>query len=61
MLPCRSVLARSRGLGEALLVVLAQYRDEFGALMAAIERGDAKWLEDTFMRAKRARDALNGK
>ena len=46
---------------EALLVVLAQYRDEFGALMAAIERGDAKWLEDTFMRAKRARDALNGK
>ena len=46
---------------EALLAVLAQYRDEFGALMAAIERGDAKWLEDTFTRAKRAREALNGK
>ncbi len=46
---------------EALLTVLAQYRDELGTLMVAIERGDAKWLEDTFTRAKRARDALNGK
>lgn len=46
---------------EALLAVLAQYRDEFGALMAAIDHGDAKWLEDTFARAKRARDTLNGK
>ncbi len=45
---------------EALLAVLAQYRDEFGALMAAIEHGDAKWLEDTFTRAKRARESLNG-
>lgn len=46
---------------EALLAVLTQYRDEFGALMAAIERGDAKWLEDTFTRAQRARESLNGK
>lgn len=46
---------------EALLTVLTQYRDEFGALMAAIERGDAKWLEDTFTRAQRARESLNGK
>lgn len=46
---------------EALLAVLTQYRDEFGALIAAIERGDAKWLEDTFTRAKRARESLNGK
>lgn len=46
---------------EALLAVLTQYRDEFGALMAAIEHGDAKWLEDTFTRAKRARESLNGK
>jgi prephenate dehydrogenase len=46
---------------EALLAVLAQYRDEFGALMTAIEHGDAKWLEDTFTRAKRARETLNEK
>lgn len=46
---------------EALLAVLTQYRDEFGALMAAIERGDAKWLEDTFTRAQRARESLNDK
>ncbi|MBI3575439.1 MAG: prephenate dehydrogenase/arogenate dehydrogenase family protein [Gammaproteobacteria bacterium] len=45
---------------EALLAILVQYRDELGTLMAAIERGDGKWLEDTFTRAKRARDALNG-
>ena len=46
---------------EALLAVLTQYRDEFGALMAAIDHGDAKWLEDTFTRAKRARESLNDK
>lgn len=46
---------------EALLAVLVQYRDEFGALIAAIDHGDAKWLEDTFTRAKRARETLNGK
>ena len=44
---------------EALLAVLAQYRDELGTLMAAIERGDGKWLEDTFARAKRTRETLN--
>ncbi len=46
---------------EALLAVLVQYRDEMGTLIAAIERGDGKWLEDTFARAKRARETLNGK
>ena len=46
---------------EALLAVLAQYRDELGTLMAAIERGDGKWLEDTFARAKHSRDALDKK
>src|SRR3989344_4618489 len=46
---------------EALLAVLTQYRDEFGALEAAIDHGDAKWLEDTFTRAKRARESLNDK
>lgn len=46
---------------EALLAVLTQYREELGALMSAVERGDAKWIEDTFTRAKRARDSFNGK
>ncbi len=46
---------------EALLAVLGQYREELGALIGAIERGDGKWLEDTFARAKRARETLNGK
>lgn len=46
---------------EALLAVLVQYRDEFGGLIAAIERGDGRWLEDTFARAKRARETLNDK
>ena len=46
---------------EALLAVLVQYRNDLGTLMAAIERGDAKWLEDTFTRAKRARETLNDK
>ena len=46
---------------EVLLAILVQYRDELGTLMAAIERGDGKWLEDTFARAKRARETLNGK
>jgi prephenate dehydrogenase len=45
---------------EALLAVLGQYREELGALIGAIERGDGKWLEDTFTRARRARETLNG-
>jgi prephenate dehydrogenase len=46
---------------EALLAVLRQYRKDLGELVAAIERGDAAWLEETFGRAKRARDGLNKK
>lgn len=42
-----------------LLAALKQYRDDLGALIEAIERGDAKWLEDTFVRARRARETLN--
>lgn len=44
-----------------LLAALTTYRDDLGALIEAIERGDAKWLEETFTRARRARETLNGK
>lgn len=44
-----------------LLAALKQYRDDLGALIEAIERGDAKWLEETFTRARRARETLNNK
>ncbi len=44
-----------------LLAALATYRDDLGALIEAIERGDAKWLEETFTRARRARETLNSK
>lgn len=44
-----------------LLAALKQYRNDLGALVEALERGDGKWLEDTFARAKRARETLNGK
>jgi prephenate dehydrogenase len=44
-----------------LLAALKQYRNDLGTLVEALERGDGKWLEDTFARAKRAREALNDK
>jgi len=43
-----------------LLAALTTYRDDLGALIEAIERGDGKWLEETFTRARRARESLNG-
>ncbi len=42
-----------------LLAALKQYRDDLGTLIEAIEHGDAKWLEETFTRAQRARETLN--
>ncbi len=44
-----------------LLAAIKQYRNDLGALVEALERGDGEWLEDTFARAKRAREALNDK
>jgi prephenate dehydrogenase len=44
-----------------LLAALAAYHDDLGALIEAIERGDGKWLEETFARARRARETLNNK
>jgi len=46
---------------DALLVALRQYHDDLGALAAAIEKGDGKWLCETFTRARHARAALNKK
>lgn len=43
-----------------LLAALTTYRDDLGALIEAIERGDGAWLEATFTRARRARETLNG-
>ena len=40
---------------DALLAALRQYHDDLGALAAAIEKGDGKWLCETFTRAKHAR------
>jgi prephenate dehydrogenase len=45
---------------DALLVALRQYHDDLGALTAAIEKGDGKWLCETFTRARHTR-ALNKK
>ena len=44
-----------------LLAALKQYRDNLGTLVEALERNDAKWLEETFARARRARETLNDK
>lgn len=44
---------------DALLTALHQYHDDLGALAAAIEKGDAAWLYETFTRAKHARDGLS--
>ena len=38
--------------------MLRQYRDDLGAMIAAIDKGDGQWLEETFARAKHARDIL---
>ena len=46
---------------DALLVALRQYHDDLGALAAAIEKGDGKWLCETFTRAKHTRATLNKK
>ena len=35
-----------------LLAAIKQYRNDLGALVEALERGDGEWLEDTFARAK---------
>lgn len=44
---------------KALLDMLRQYREELGELIAAVERGDADWLLDTFNRARLAREMLD--
>jgi prephenate dehydrogenase len=41
---------------DAILEVLRQYREELAEVVRAIETGDSKWLQDTFARAKHARD-----
>jgi prephenate dehydrogenase len=46
---------------DELLAVLKTYRDDLGAFVEALERGDGKWLEQTFARARHARETLNGK
>ncbi len=46
---------------DALLVALRQYHDDLGALAAAIEKGDGKWLCETFTRARHTRATLNKK
>ncbi len=46
---------------DALVEALRQYHDDLGALVEAVEKGDGKWLCDTFTRAKHARDGLNKK
>lgn len=46
---------------DALLAALRQYHDDLGSLAAAIEKGDGKWLRETFTRARHARDGLNKK
>ena len=46
---------------DALLDALRQYHADLGAFVEAVERGDGKWLCETFTRAKHARDGLNKK
>ena len=46
---------------DALLVALRQYHDDLGALAAAIEKADGKWLRETFTRARHTRAVLNKK
>jgi len=44
---------------DALVVALRQYHDDLGAIVKAVEKGDGKWLCDTFTRAKHARAKLD--
>lgn len=46
---------------DALLEGLRQYHHDLGALVKAIEKGDGKWLCDTFTRAKHTRAKLSKK
>jgi prephenate dehydrogenase len=46
---------------DALAAVLRQYQDDLEALATAVEKGDGKWLLETFTRAKHTRDTLNKK
>lgn len=46
---------------DALLNALRQYRADLSLFIEAIEKGDGKWLCETFTRAKHARDGLNRK
>jgi prephenate dehydrogenase len=43
---------------DAIGAILRQYQADLGDLIEAIERGDGRWLEETFARAKHARDRL---
>jgi prephenate dehydrogenase len=43
---------------DAIAAILRQYQNDLGAMVDAIENGDGRWLEETFARAKHARDAL---
>ena len=46
---------------DALLDALRQYHADLGLFIEAIEKGDAKWLCETFTRAKHTRNGLNRK
>jgi prephenate dehydrogenase len=41
---------------EPLLALLQEFRDDLGVIMKAVESGDAKWLMETFERARHARE-----
>jgi prephenate dehydrogenase len=43
---------------DAIAAILRQYQNDLGAMIEAIETGDGRWLEETFARAKHARDTL---
>lgn len=43
---------------DELLALLQQYQNDLQALTEAIERGDGRWLWETFARAKHAREQL---
>jgi prephenate dehydrogenase len=45
----------------ALAPLLRQYQGELDELIRALDEADGEWLQDTFTRAKHARDALNKK
>lgn len=51
----RDILLANR---EELLALMRRYQDELQSLAKAIERGDGRWLWETFARAKHAREQL---